>query len=804
MTFRDFHKDLQPTVLFLPTVLSFAVSARRDPFPGQTVAESHHTPICRAEKRTLPPGKKHRKVTLARMKARLERKALTGSTNTRAHQLRQPVIDADGALILNGTSIVTAPQSGRKNSATGDCHPGTLDRHNGVYVLKIPRHHVRNATPREEGDKEQTQHVASPQPKSGSPTAWLQNSANRIPRGGGLGPQLGSGTFETQGSQNSCRGAKAAVPLSKAGLHSSLKSFNDSMKRGHVDAGEFLERAFVPAHPNSHFGARIPTEYESFQGSMDRWAAGPGGGVEGMRGHASGSWRDVHKPESRPFPAPQRPKINDSLAVLPQSITKAEVSNQLLACGAQRRRPLTARDRLPVPTGNTPRRRTPLRPQTARDRISSKDDPPEGGEQGEKRIQTSRGGGSKEPSDWKHSLSARSSTYSRRALQVMNQAQAERLGAGNIDIRGEKAVMAERDSRSKAARWEKNENEGATFQEEKDQNSRNAASSPSLGPRPSNDSPCERLSERQTRPHTARPKISLDVATAIAAKEADDTLDVATEKAAAKHRFLTEIDDDIAAFRMKGRRPVTASTAERIKNNMHAAMEVRSRQVRKTFRLMDQDHDGVINASDMAAGLEIINVPATSQEIQELLSAHRHTGRGGERGMTYEEYSRDFKRLRFPSQNPFEGNEPKIPFWKPKEHYARKWDGEYGKGPEGGGERIRTKLKWRFKIQPHADKGDHTARKPAPPCGFVHEENWPMMSKFIPLGNKIATRKPPLARGERSQHRSAWAERFSRKAAIAVQQHDLFLHKKRIYEQAKESEYLLEKPLFAAPEGERE
>ena len=128
-------------------------------------------------------------------------------------------------------------------------------------------------------------------------------------------------------------------------------------------------------------------------------------------------------------------------------------------------------------------------------------------------------------------------------------------------------MMAERDSRSKAARWERNENEGATFQEEKGQNSRNAASSPSLGPRPSNDTPCERLSERQTRPHTARPKISLDVATAIAAKEADDTLDVATEKAAAKHRFLTEIDDDIAAFRMKGRRPVTASTAERIKNN---------------------------------------------------------------------------------------------------------------------------------------------------------------------------------------------------------------------------------------------
>ena len=532
---------------------------------------------------------------------------------------------------------------------------------------------------------------------------------------------------------------------------------------------------------------------------MDRWAAGPGGGGEGKRGHATGSWRDVHKPESRPFPAPLRPKINDSLAVLPQSITKAEVSNQLLACGAQRRRPLTARDRLPVPTGNTPRRRTPLRPQTARDRISSKDDRREGGEQGEQQIQTLPGGGSKEPSDWKHSVSARSSTCSRRALQVMNQAQADRLGAGNIDIRGEKAVMAERESRSKAARWERNENEGATFQEEKGQNSRNAAPSPSLEPTSSDDTPCKRLSERQTRPHTARPKISLDVATAIAAKEADDTLDGATEKAAAKHRFLTEIDDDIAAFRMKARRPVTASTAERIKNNMHAAMEVRSRQVRKTFRLMDQDHDGVINASDMAAGLEIINVPATSQEIQELLSAHRHTGRGGERGMTYEEYSRDFKRLRFPSQNPFEGNEPKIPFWKPKENYARKWDGEYGKGPEGGGERIRTKLKWRFKIQPHADKGDHTARKPTPPRGFVHEENWPMMSKFIPLGNKIATQKPPLARGERSQHRSAWAERFSRKSAIAVQQHDLFLHKKRIYEQAKESEYLLEKPLFAAP-----
>ena len=30
--------------------------------------------------------------------------------------------------------------------------------------------------------------------------------------------------------------------------------------------------------------------------------------------------------------------------------------------------------------------------------------------------------------------------------------------------------------------------------------------------------------------------------------------------------------------------------------------------------------------------------------------------------------------------------------------YTRKWDGEFGKGTEGGGERIRTKLKWRSAI----------------------------------------------------------------------------------------------------------
>ena len=34
----------------------------------------------------------------------------------------------------------------------------------------------------------------------------------------------------------------------------------------------------------------------------------------------------------------------------------------------------------------------------------------------------------------------------------------------------------------------------------------------------------------------------------------------------------------------------------------------------------------------------------------------------------------------------------------PNFQYTRKWDGEFGKGTEGGGERIRTKLKWRSAI----------------------------------------------------------------------------------------------------------
>ena len=100
----------------------------------------------------------------------------------------------------------------------------------------------------------------------------------------------------------------------------------------------------------------------------------------------------------------------------------------------------------------------------------------------------------------------------------------------------------------------------------------------------------------------------------------------------------------------------------------------------------------------MAVGLDILNIPANSQEIQELVAEHRTLGRGVEEGMTFGEFARDLQRIRFPSQNPFEGKVVKIPLWKPTAKYARKWDGEYGKGIEGGGVRIRTKLKWRFRM----------------------------------------------------------------------------------------------------------
>ena len=45
---------------------------------------------------------------------------------------------------------------------------------------------------------------------------------------------------------------------------------------------------------------------------------------------------------------------------------------------------------------------------------------------------------------------------------------------------------------------------------------------------------------------------------------------------------------------------------------------------------------------------------------------------------------------------------------------------------------------------------------------------------------------------------SNWAKRFARKSKAALKKHDDFMWHKRVMEEAKESEYLLEKPLFAA------
>jgi len=50
---------------------------------------------------------------------------------------------------------------------------------------------------------------------------------------------------------------------------------------------------------------------------------------------------------------------------------------------------------------------------------------------------------------------------------------------------------------------------------------------------------------------------------------------------------------------------------------------------------------------------------------------------------------------------------------------------------------------------------------------------------------------------ERVKNATNWSERFAKKATVAVHQHAEFLWKKRVFEEARESEYLLEKPLFA-------
>lgn len=729
----------------------------------------------------------------------------TGSTNTRSHQLRHPSLQSDGALSLNGVSIAAAAHAGQRNPATGDCHPGTLDRHNAVYILKSPR----------------AQRVGSPQScppdmdivhGSGTPRApTMRTSVVRTPRGAGLGPEMrspaknpSSGPYapgESAGEDERAaetallysprRGGVPTGKLSKAGSFSALKSFNESLSKGHVDRGGFIDRAFVPAHPNSFHAARIPADYETFAGSVDRWAAGPGGGVEGMRGHAEGHWQDIHAPDTRPFPAPKKTSLELNLKLLPQSITTTEVSSQFLSCGAVRRRPLTARDRYPVATGNTPRKYA-LRPHTARTRTSHGGSERSASQEGDSppfQAQKMRGPVPKEPS-LAESISAGSTAHTRKALEVMRGAHARpqfavfpgkrKSGDGTtaweLDIKGEKAIMAERRGddglRSKAAEDKENEWGRAAFREEKE--SRDAGArrdyaadkgSPLVTPRSPRkedvdyNSHYERsqLYSAKFRPHTARAENHQ--------RKADEKAELQRQKAQEKHEFLNKIDGDIALFSKRSKRPTTApSAAQRLKQEMHAKMEIRNQFVTKNFRAMDNDHDGVINAKDMAHALDILNVPVSEQEIQELLADQRATGRSGEQGMGFQDYAREYKRLRFPSQNPFEGIDVKIPFWKPNERYTRKWQGEYGKGLEGGGERIRTKLKWRVPIPPQRDV---PVRKPRSPRGFVHLENWPMMSTFVPLDPAVPRERPRLQPGEREKYINNWSKRFARNAKIA-------------------------------------
>ena len=53
------------------------------------------------------------------------------------------------------------------------------------------------------------------------------------------------------------------------------------------------------------------------------------------------------------------------------------------------------------------------------------------------------------------------------------------------------------------------------------------------------------------------------------------------------------------------------------------------------------------------------------------------------------------------------------------------------------------------------------------------------------------------APGEREANRSNWAKRFARKSKVALKKHEHLLWHKRVLDEAKDSEYLLEKPLFA-------
>lgn len=712
----------------------------------------------------------------------------TGSVNTRLHQLRQPALNYDGSLSLNGVSIVAAPHAGQRNPVTGDCHPGFLDRHNGVYITKTPR----TRTPFSPDADPSAQDAGSPDSPASRPMVpplRLDSSLVKTPRGAGLGPELSLRRSAGRRPQTAGGTPRAASPtdgdeaaagtalaphlsprrggvpvgmLSKTGSFSALKSFNETLERGHVDRGDFLERAFVPAHPHSQYAARIPADFEAFAGSLDRWAAGAGGGVEGMRGHMEGSWRDVHAPDSRPFPAPPKTSLEMTLRTLPQSLTVTDISTQQLNCGATRARPLTARDRYPVPTGNTPRQYA-LRPHTAREstsRPSTRDEQRSASGEATGRIQPqvarglndfayviaqpTKGPPSKEAS-LTASLSGGSSTRTRRALEVMRQAQAQQrsrlsLGEGDapdgLDIQGEKAVIGERDkwvSPRKPPRREsfggdkENERGQAVFHDEKgsdasyrvgdaaetDQSPPSTPRSPRQG---EGGSPRKRAfrgnagpGQQRGRPRTAQ--------IYRAQADAHERELVERQKAKAKHDFLNKVSDDIALFSGRSKRPTTAPTrSQLIKNELHSKMEVRNSHARRTFRVMENDHDGVINAQDMAVGLDILNIPATSAEIEQLLSEYSGTGRSGKHGMNFAEYARDLKRIRFPSQNPFEGKEVKIPLWKPSERYTSKWGGEYGKGPEAGGERIRTKLKWRIPIPPQQDI---PVRKPPTPRGCV-------------------------------------------------------------------------------------
>ena len=640
----------------------------------------------------------------------------TGSVNTRLHQLRQPALLHDGSLSLNGVSIVVGPHAAHRNPASGDCHPGSLDRHTGVYITKAskpmrshsPDHHEASVGNGNTGSIAPRQRIAC-----------LQNSLVRTPRCAGLGPGLSAkrpgvgppgsrsrSPADREGDdafmQHSPREHGMAVGmLSKAGSFPALKSLNESLQKVHVDRGDFIPRAFVPSHPNSQYAARIPADYETFAGSMDKWAAGPGGGVEGMRGHVGGSWQDVHAPGTRPFPAPLKTALELNLKLLPQSITTTDVSHQQLSCGATRKRPLTARDRYPVPTGNTPRRYA-LRPQTAREHTSAHSSEDGGGvSHAHIEIPIADKPRSKEPS-LVSSLAEGSIAHTRRALEVMRMAhrplpfRAE--GVPLLDVRGNKVTLSEREAFSQRPDGKENEQGKTAFNDEKD---RGVVGIEISSPRsPPQNLPRGGGGRGQPRPHTAKIKTSVTPKH----KETNDSTDSERQKARDRHDFLNKVSNDIELFSGRTHRPTTAPTKSQLLTaELHAKLEVRNAYARRTFRIMDNDHDGVVNACDMAHGLDVLNIPATHDEIADMLSDYRQTGQGGEQGMVFAEYARDIKRIRFPSQNPFEGKAVTIPFWKPKDAYLTKWDGEYGKGVEGSGERVRTKLEWRHRMPAQRD-----------------------------------------------------------------------------------------------------